>query len=364
MTDNTSTDNPSSESSDTSGANDAAYGEAMGALFELMDGFMRGHVLRTGLELGLFEVLDSEPQAAAEIASGLDLEPERTYRLLRALAQTGFVTEEPGKAFSLAPLGRYLKDDHPDSIADGIRFWFHPKLEAAWAHLPDVIEEGPPDGFERAFGTSMWQHLEDDEELSGQFHRFMAALRDRRMAAAGEMLAGYDFDGFSHVCDVGGGHGHLLSHLLEEHPHLEGTVLDLPNAIEQDGRRWASELGVDDRCTYQAGDMLEEVPTADAYVLQGILNSIPKADAKQVLSNIHEAAPSGARVFILEPMVPDSTEPDFTKLFDIQLMITSEGGSRTPSEYRSILAQAGLELVRFESSDEAMFSMIEAAKSE
>jgi hypothetical protein len=110
--------------------------------------------------------------------------------------------------------------------------------------------------------------------------------------------------------------------------------------------------------------MLEAVPRADAYVLQGILNSIPKADAKQVLSNIHEAAPRGARVFILEPMVPDSTEPDFTKLFDIQLMITSEGGSRTPSEYRSIFAQVGLSFVQSGFPDEAMFSMIEAAKSE
>jgi hypothetical protein len=155
----------------------------------------------------------------------------------------------------------------------------------------------------------------------------------------------------------------LLSHLLKEHPHLDGTVLDLPNAIEQEDRRWAPKLGVAGRCTYQAGDMLEAVPRADAYVLQGILNSIPKGDAMQVLSNIHEAVPSGARVFILEPMVPESTEPDFAKLFDIQLMITSEGGSRTPSEYRSILAQAGLELVRFESSDEAMFSMIEASNS-
>jgi hypothetical protein len=340
---------------------EAAYGEAMGALFELMGGFMTGHVLRTGLELGLFEALGAEPKAAGEIASALGLEPEHTRRLLRALAQTDFVTEEPGEAFSLAPLGRYLEDDHPDSIGDGIRFWFHPKLEAAWAHLPAMIAEGPPDGFKRAFGKSLWQYLEDDEELSGQFHRFMAALRDRRSAAAGEILADYDFGAFSHVCDVGGGHGHLLSHLLKEHPHLEGTVLDLPNAIEQDGRRWASKLGVAGRCTYQAGDMLEEVPTADAYFLQGILNSIPKADATQVLSNIHAAAPSGARVFILEPMAPDSAEPDFAKLFDIQLMITSEGGSRTPDEYQSMLERAGLDHVRTEAPEEAMFSMIEAS---
>jgi len=106
----------SPDTSDASDASDAAYGEAMGALFELIVGFIRGHVLRTGLELGLFEALGSEPQAAAEIASGLDLEPGRTNRLLRAMAQTVFVTEESGEAFPLVPLGRYLEDDHPATL--------------------------------------------------------------------------------------------------------------------------------------------------------------------------------------------------------------------------------------------------------
>lgn len=356
MSDNTATNDVSSSEPSTE-----PYTAAMGTLFDLIGEFIRGHVLRAGIELGIFETLEPEPTAAAQIASELELEPEQTYRLLRALAQTGFVSEEPKEAFSLAPPGRYLKDDDPDSIGDAVRFWFHPKLEAAWSHLPAMIAEGPPDGFEREFGTSMWKYFEDDEELSAQFHRFMSALRDRRMAVTTEMLAGYDFEAYSRVCDIGGGHGHMLSHLLKKHPHLEGTVFDLPNVIEQEERHWAPKLGVEDRCTYQPGDMLEAVPKADAYFLQGILNGIPEAGCIDVLSNIREAAPRGARVFIIEPMTPESTDPDFTKLFDIQLMITTEGRSRTPAEYRPILERSGLELVRSESPDHAMFSMIESA---
>lgn len=344
-----------------SGANEELYGAVMGTLIELIGGFMRGHVLRTGIELGVFESLGSEPTAAEEVARELGLQTKQTDRLLRALAFTDFVTEEPEGSFSITPLGRYLEREHPDSIRDGIRFWFHPKLEAAWSHLPAMIADGPPDGFEREFGKSIWEHFEDDQELASQFHRFMSALRDRRTSAITNMLADYEFEAFSHVCDVGGGHGHMLSHLLDAHPHLKGTVLDLPNAIEQQEHHWAPRLEVDDRCSYEAGDMLESVPRADAYFLQGILNSIPEADAIEVLSNIHESARSGARVFIIEPMVPDSTEPDFTKLFDIQLMITCGGRSRSPAEYRPILKRSGLKYVRSRSSHEAMFSVVEAA---
>ncbi len=351
MSDDVSTD-PSDE---------AGYGVVMGTLFELMQGFMVGHVLRTGIELGLFELLEAEPQAAGELARDLDLEPEQTYRLLRALAFTDFVVEEPERHFSITPAGQYLERDHPESIGDGIRFWFHPKLEAAWSRLPEMIAEGTPDGFEREFGKSLWEYFEDDPDLSSQFHRFMSALRDRRTSVITDMLDDDDFASISHVCDVGGGHGHMLSHVLDAHPHLEGTVLDLPNAIEQSEQHWAPRLGVDDRCTYEAGDMLEEVPRADAYFLQGILNSIPEADALDVLSNIREAAPRDARVFIIEPMVLETTELDFTKLFDIQLMITSGGGSRSPEEYRSILQRSGMEYRGARSSDESMFSMVEAS---
>jgi hypothetical protein len=358
MTDNASTLQPK----DASQLEEAPYGEVAGSFFGLIEGFMRGHVLRTGLELGVFEALADEPRATGELAEELGLEPEYAYRLLRALASTDFVTERPERSFSLTPLGRYLKPGHPDSIGNGIRFWFNPKLEAAWSHLPTIIAEGLPDGFEREFGATMWGYFEDDDELGSQFHHLMSALRDRRTAAVTEMLADYDFEASSHVCDVGGGHGHMLCHLLDAHPHLKGTVLDLHSVIEQKDRRWAQKLGVEDRCTYQTGDMLEGVPRADAYFLQGILNSVPEADAIEVLSNIRESASRGARVFIIEPMIPESTEPDPTKLIDIQLMITTGGRSRTPAEYKPILQRSGLEYVRSHSPEETQFSMVEASR--
>lgn len=337
------------------------YAEVMKTLFELMEGVMRGHVLRTGIELGLFEALESEARTVEELSRELGVDSEHAYRLLRALAYTDFVTEEPDRSFSRTPLGKYLEHDVPDSIGDGIRFWFHPKLEAAWSHLPEMIAEGPPDGFQREFGKSLWEYLEEDQDLSSQFHRFMSALRMRRTSVIADLLADYDFEPFSHICDVGGGHGHMMSHVLDAHPHLEGTVLDLPNAIAQEQHHWAPKLGVGDRCTYQAGDMFDGVPRADAYFLQGLLNGIPEEGCVDVLSNIHQSAPRGGRVFIIEPMAPESTEPDFAQLFDIQLMITTRGRSRTESEYRSILGQSNLEFVRSQSSDQAMFNMIEAS---
>ena len=54
-------------------------------VMELIFGRWRSQTLYHGVELGIFEVLSSGPQTAAGVAEELNLDPENTYRLLRAL---------------------------------------------------------------------------------------------------------------------------------------------------------------------------------------------------------------------------------------------------------------------------------------
>lgn len=53
------------------------------------EGMWSGRILYTGVELGLFEVLDADPTSAAELAAQRDLDTDNTYRLLRAMAHFG-----------------------------------------------------------------------------------------------------------------------------------------------------------------------------------------------------------------------------------------------------------------------------------
>jgi hypothetical protein len=87
-----------------------------------------------------------------------------------------------------------------------------------------------------------------------------------------EALDGYDFSNIHHLCDVGGGQGHLLSSLLLKYPHLKGSILELDSALKNKEFLWARKMGVEDRCTYVIVDMFDEVPTADAYILKMILH--------------------------------------------------------------------------------------------
>lgn len=177
-----------------------------------------------------------------------------------------------------------------------------------------------------------------------------------------EALDTYDFTQFSHVCDVGGGQGHTLSHLLEANPHLEGTILDLPNVVEDEASHWAPKLGVEDRCNYIAGDMFESVPAADAYVLKFILHDWPDEECVDILSTIHEAAPQDGRLFIVERLLPGPDTPDPSKRADIEMMVINDSRERTEAEYRALLEQADWELVRPWEPEDGPVSVVEARK--
>lgn len=175
-----------------------------------------------------------------------------------------------------------------------------------------------------------------------------------------EALASYDFSAVSHVCDVGGGHGHLLCTLLASHPHLDGTVLERPSVIADEDRLWAWKLGVAERCTYMAGDMFEQVPAADLYLLKFILHDWDDEKCVRILTNLHEAAPHDGRLFAVEGVVPGPGIPHFAKRLDLAMLVHVGGRERTESEYSSLLERAGWTLEATWVPDDGPLSVLEA----
>jgi hypothetical protein len=70
-----------------------------------------------------------------------------------------------------------------------------------------------------------------------------------------DALSHYDFSKIHHLCDIGGGYGHLLSNLLLKYHHMKSSVLELKSLIKNKELLWSSKMGLDDRCMYIEGDM-------------------------------------------------------------------------------------------------------------
>lgn len=329
-------------------------------VMDLIFGRWRSQTLYAGVELGVFEVAETDPKSANEITDELDLDRELGYRLLRALGEIGLLEEVPDRTFSLTPAGELLGAEHPESLRGVTLLEEGPAHYALWKHLPDMIRDGEQNAFVREFGHMAFDHAENDPAYAAVFNDAMTSYSRMQTGWVLDALDGYDFSPFTRLCDVGGGYGHLLCSLLSEHEHLEGTVLEQPGVVDATDRLWASELGVDDRCTYVAGDMFEKVPSAEVYLMKMILHDWSDEECRRILSNVREASARDARVLVIEHLIPEPVAPHFSKLFDIHMMCWGTGRERSAGDYASILAGSGWEYVDTWLPEDGLMGAVEA----
>ena len=333
---------PVIQMSDTQTDSDSARTdtERFTAAQELVEGLWSGQALYAAVQAGIVDRLDEDPTAAETLAADLELDPDATYRLLRALSHFGVLREDDSRRFALTPVGQFFRADHPRSVRPGLVLFHSPEWITAMTHLPDIVREGGPDGFVREYGCDIFDYMSDAPEFARAFDEFMTAMSHQHAAAVLGVLEGYDVSQFDRVCDVGGGQGYLCCRLLAAYPDLEGTVFDRPSVVAEEPDL-PDEFGVTDRCDYVGGDMFESVPEADAYVLKWILHDWSDEDCVDVLSTIRDNAPPDARLFVVEAVVPGPAQSHFSKQLDMTMLIHMGGRERTRTEYESLLERAG-----------------------
>jgi hypothetical protein len=329
---------------------------------ELIFGRWRSQILYAGVNLGVFDALSGGSKTSADIAEALHLDPALTYRLLRALASLGLLYEDTHRSFALTACGEFLRADHPQTLRGVALLEEGPEHYAAWQHLCAILRDGQQDGFAREFGHPVFVHAVEDPEYGAVFNAAMSSYAHSLTPLVLEALTPYDFSAIAHVCDVGGGHGHLLCSLLAQYPKLRGTVYELASVVADTDRLWAPTMGVSERCAYVAGDMFREVPGADAYILKAILHDWSDPECVQILTNMYRAAPRHARAFAAEFVVPGPDTPHFAKLFDIHMMCVSTGWERTEEEYVALFHEAGWDYVRTRYPASGLLGVIEAVK--
>lgn len=318
--------------------------------------------LCAGAELGVFDFLSEDnARSASDVATELDLDSTLLYRLLRALASLGLLNETTGQHFTLTERGSVMRSDAAGSLRymamleGGEEHW------AIWKYVPAMVRDGRQNAFLREYGEMAFDHARANPDGYGAiFGKAMSGFSAIQSGWALEALHDYDFSPVATWCDVGGGHGHMMCSFLAAYPHLSGTVLDLPEVVEQKEQLWAASLGLEERCRYVAADMFKDVPTkADVYSLKMILHDWNDRECTQILQNIRRRAKPDGRVFIIEHIVPGPSESHFSKLFDIHMMCWGSGQERTEDEYASLLASSGWHFVTCHYPSHASMGVVE-----
>jgi hypothetical protein len=68
--------------------------------------------------------------------------------------------------------------------------------------------------------------------------------------------------------------------------------------------------------------------------------------AARILTAIRKAAAPGAKLLLIECLVPEDSNPSWTKMLDLQMLTLLSGKERTKKEYSEMLRTAGFRLDR------------------
>jgi hypothetical protein len=312
------------------------------ALDLLLQGFKVSRMLRLVADLGVADRIAPDGRVALnELAAACGVHPQPLMRVLRALASFGVFGVAADGGIAHTPRSQLLRTDAPNSLHHAARFLTARGSWRAWEELDAAMTGGVP--HEVAWGQGRFAYLRKHQEEARLFDAMMANFPDNRHAA---VAAAYDFSDARLICDVGGGNGAALRHILGHFPLPRGLVFDLDDVV----RAIRPEELMGGRIEVEAGSAFDGVPPgADVYMLVRVLHDWNDGDCVRILRVCRAAMGPEARLLLGEQIL----EPDpargrqATYLLDAQMMaMFGSARERTVDEFRGLLAEAGFALRR------------------
>ena len=297
-------------------------------------------------EYGVADALADRPMTAEELAAQTGMNVDALRRMLRLLVAHGVFTHE-GNLYQHTPMSELLRTEHPHSMRSFARMMNLPIFLKSFTGLTQAAKTGKP---VMDFAGFMEYFAIQPEESS----IFNQAMADKSRNIIPAVLDAYDFSPFRVIADIGGGRGHLLRDILEQTPAASGILFDLPHVIREVAAHESARLHL------QPGDFFADaLPAADAYLLMEVIHDWNDEDSARILAAVRRAAPSHARLLIVEAIVSEAPGPDFSKVLDVIMLAVTGGQERTPSEYEALLTRAGFRLERIIATP-SQYSIIEA----
>lgn len=311
-------------------------------MLQYVTGFWMSRALYVLAKLGIPDLLQSGPKSVEELAQATETHAPSLYRLLRALASNGLVKIEDDGRLALTPLSETLVTDAPGSVRWFIISELGQEHYPAWGNLMHSVKTGEI-AFDNHFGADIWKYFAQNPEDAAVFNNSMSGMT----AVANEaIMSRYDFSPFNTIVDIGGGHGGLITSILKQNPQAKGVLFDAEVVIEG-ARPRLEAAGVSDRCEAVSGDFFKAVPGGgDAYVMKWIIHDWEDEKAITILKNCRSQMKPNGRLIIVDCVVPENNEPDFSKTFDLNMMVMTGGKERTAAEFSQLLEAAGFKLLR------------------
>ncbi|KAG0454579.1 hypothetical protein HPP92_023871 [Vanilla planifolia] len=314
--------------------------KAHAQLWNLTFSYIKSMCLKCAAELEIPDAihLHGTPATVSDLCASLSVPTVKSRHLrslMRLLSHKGLfephVTPSGEEAFDLTPVSRFLLSTSIHCSSPFVRMILDrhimdsSQMLAEWLRRPDVSTSP----FEITHGKDLWGL----NAVMPQFNRIFNSAMEGDSSFVIDIVTRVcreAFRGIGSLVDVGGGTGLTAVKLVEAFTGLRCIVFDLPHVIATAPRASAA-------IEFVSGDMFVEVPRADAALLK-------------ILMRCKEAIPpreKGGKIIIIDMVVGvpvDDAQIAFETLllWDLHMMINTNGKERDEKEWRNLFIASGL----------------------
>lgn len=279
--------------------------------------FYESCILFSSAEVGIYAALARLGRAdVSRLAAELSAD-ERGLRLLLDACVAIELLEKDGDLYqNTAEASAFLVPGAAADLSRAIRY--NQDVYPAWGKLMNFARTGKP-------VEPPALHLGQDEERT---RRFVLSMHGKTLGIGMAVLPHIDLSGDSRLLDIGAGPGTYSMLFARKYPHLQCTVLDLPEVVAIANQLIAAE-GLAGRISAIAGDYHSAAFPGghDAVHLFGMLHQESVETIRRILAKSFDALVPGGTVRVLDMMTDHThTKPPFSALFAVNMALTSDHG--------------------------------------
>ncbi|MEU7043271.1 methyltransferase [Streptomyces varsoviensis] len=316
--------------------------------------YLHSATLRAAARLGVADHLVDGPRTPDQLAALTGADAGHLRRALRLLATRDVFHEDETGAFGLTPLAQLLRSDAPSSMREAVGMLTDETFWRPAGRLEETVRTGHT-VFDDIFGAPFFDYLAGSAELGAAFDTGMAALSDGENAA---IAAACPLPAAGVVADVGGGRGGLLREVLLRGPKLTGILYDQEAVVRAHALEGEELAG---RWRVEGGDFFTSVPpAADVYLVKRVLHDWHDDDCLRILRACRAAMTADSRLLVIDAVLPRDNAPHHGKTLDVLMMASLSGRERGADDFRRLLTDAGLAMVRVHPTASSL-SVVEAA---
>ena len=276
---------------------------------ELARCFWYSSILRAGIKLGAFDILENEDLTSDNVAERMGADPNYVSAFLESCVVLDLLEKRKDKYINSPRASKFLVKGKQEYVGD--HALHHTNTWALWGRLDEIIK----------VGKSQLPYETGYVDASTYWTNYMMGQHNR--AASGQayqLVENLDLQGRKKLLDLGGGTGSYSIALCGANPQLRAVVVDRVEPLSI-ARPLVEEHNLQDRITLLEGDMgaVELEKDFDVALISGVVLIKSEKDCRGFFEIAYRSLLPGGTIIVQDYMRLDNN-PDRVKLDTLENM--------------------------------------------